>query len=380
MAERGSNCMIAVAGHATSVTNSAIAGVIDEAGQGASINEIYGAAAGVAGLAEGKIVDMGAQKHRTIEGLRRTPGSVLAGRHRLLTDAEAPALIEALRSREVGTLLLLGGSTAIGILKYFIHAAEQAKYPLVALGIPLSAENDVPAGDHTPGYGSAARCAASAARDAGRAAAAGEEPVLVLELLGQETGWLAAAAAGARDAHNPAPHAILVPERPVDLDSLIDELRRAYQKFGYAVAVTTEGATAASGEKLHGQALSALLRERLGLAVRYDCPGSLCRVAQSTVARADADEAYHLGSLAVRLADDECSGYVLTLQRDGFTADRDKGYKAVEGTAHVDQMDGKPRQLPAEYLSESGTQVTETFLDWIRPLLGGALPDYVTVD
>src|SRR5688572_20878341 len=109
MAERGENCLIAVAGHPTTVTNSTIAGIIDEAGKGMQIADIFGAVAGVPGLLDGRLVDMGAQKRKTIEGLRRTPGSVLAGRHRMLTDDDTGALIGALRSNEIGALLLLGG-------------------------------------------------------------------------------------------------------------------------------------------------------------------------------------------------------------------------------------------------------------------------------
>ncbi|HVF09599.1 MAG TPA: 6-phosphofructokinase [Abditibacteriaceae bacterium] len=381
MAEQGENCLIAVAGHPTTVTNSTIAGIIDETGTGAQIADVFGAVAGVQGLLEGKMVDMGAQKRKTIEGLRRTPGSVLAGRHRLFGAGEATALIEVLRANEIGVLFMLGGLPAIGLLRYFIEAAAQADYPLLALGIGLSAENDVAAGDHTPGYGSAARFAAGAARDAGRAAASDEEPLLVFECLGAQTGWLAAATALARDAHNPAPHAILVPERPVALETLVEDLQRAYHKYGYVVAVTTEGAQDTSGNALDGPALTAILSKRLNIAGRYDRPGSLARVGQAAVARADADNAYNVGSLAVRLAGDECSGYVVTVQRDAQGGERgDKGYKSVEGTARLEQVGDGPRLLPAEYITDNGTNVTEEFLDWARPLIGGALPEYSALD
>ncbi|MDQ3815897.1 MAG: 6-phosphofructokinase, partial [Armatimonadota bacterium] len=256
MADRGENCLIAVAGAPTPVTNSTIAGIVEEAGRGEQIAEIFGASAGVPGLPEGKLIDIGAQKRKTVEGLRRTPGSVLPGRHRMLGPGDAGVLIDALRANRIGTLFLLGGLPAVGISRFFIEAAAQANYPLLALGVPLSAENEVAAGDHTLGYGSAARFAATATRDIGCAAAAGEEPLLVLEYLGAQTGWLAASTVLARDVNRPVPHAILVPERPVNLDQLTDELRRAYQKYGYVVAVTTEGAKDTNGNALDGAALT----------------------------------------------------------------------------------------------------------------------------
>ena len=214
-------------------------------------------------------------------------------------------------------------------------------------------------------------------RDAGRAAAAGEEPLIVLEYLGSQTGWLAAAAALARDEQNPAPHVVLVPERPVDLETVTDELRRAYQKYGYAVAVTTEGAKDTAGNSLDGPTLAATMSQSLGVPARYDRPGTLARVSQSAVARADADEAYNLGSLAVRLIEDECTDYLVTVQRDSPISDRnDRGYRSVEGTMRLDQVNDAPRSLPDNFINESGTNVSDAFLDWARPLVGGALPEY----
>ncbi len=102
-------------------------------------------------------------------------------------------------------------------------------------------------------------------------------------------------------------------------------------------------------------------------------------MAQAAISRADAEEAYNLGTLAIRLAGDECSGYVVTAGRDTGGERGDKGYRAVEGTARLDQVSDAPRTLPEEYLTPAGTDVSEAFLDWARPLIGGALPEYTTL-
>lgn len=378
--ERGANCLILVAGAATAVTNSAIAGLVDAAGGGDYVADIWGASAGVAGLLDGKFIDLGAQKRKIIEGLRRTPGSVLAGAHRVLDDAEGATFIEALRAQEIGTLFVLGGVAAVEIAKFFSGAAGTNGYALSVLCVPLSAENEVNAGDHNPGYGSMARFVASGARDAGRAAAAGEEALLVVEIGGRENGWAAAASILARDSNNPAPHAILVPERAVNLETLTDELRRAYQKYGYAVCVTSEGAKDSGGNSLAGDALCALMSEKLGVVGRCDRPGAMARVAQSAISRADADEAYSLGALAMRLSGDDMSGYVVTAGRDSHSGERgDRGYRSVEVTVKLADVSETPRALPPHFVSESGTQITEAFTDWARPLIGGALPEYISL-
>ena len=383
MAQRGENCLIAVTGQPTAITNSVIAGILDEVGEGVHIADVFGAAVGVSGIAEGKLVDLGAQKRKTVEGLRRTPGSVLSGRHRVLQEDEGAKFIEVLRANEIGTLFLVGGLPAVGLLQYFIAAAEKENYPLVALGAPISAENDVNAGDHTPGYGSAARFVATTVRDAARDAAAAEEPILVIEILGKTSGWLAATSALARDEQSAAPHAIIVPERAPESEAVVDELRRAYQKYGYAVAVTTEGAKDAAGNALDGAALTSLLSARIGVSARLEKLGATARSAAASIARADGEEASNMGSLLVRLAGDECSGYLVSIQRDAHQSndrnDRERGYRSIEGTARLDQVGDAPRVLPGEYLNENGLGVSQAFVDWVKPLIGGALPEYVSL-
>lgn len=380
MAQRGSNALIAVAGASAPVTNGTIAGILDEAGQGNHLEDILGAPFGVSGLLDNRVNDLGAQKRRVIEGLRRTPGSVLSGRARDLTPEDGTTIVNVLREREVGTLFLLGSLPAVAALRVITDAAARESFPLIAMGVPLSSENDVSAGDHTPGYGSAARTAALGLRDAGRAAQGGDEPVLVIEVLGAECGWLAAATALARDEGNSAPHAVLVPEKPVVRDDLVEELRRAYQKHGYVVVVTTEGARDTEDNSLDGPSLATFLDERLQLPTRFDKPGSLLRANGANFARADADDAYNLGGLAVRLSEeDDTSNYLVLVNRDPAGGDRDKGYKVIESSARLEQVSDLPRQLPDEYLSESGTQPSEAFLEWAKPLIGGALPEYVAL-
>lgn len=380
--ERGENCLIAVAGQPSAVTNSVIAGILEEVGNGVHILDVFGATAGVAGIAEGKLIDLSAQKHKTVEGLRRTPGSVLSGRHRVLGEEEAASIIEVLRANEIGTLFLVGDLPIVGLLQYFLNAAEKEGYPLLALAAPLSTENEVNAGDHTPGYGSAARFVASTVRDLARDVAVAEEPILVVEALGARSGWLAAASALARDSEQSAPHAIVLPERAPQRAALVDELRRAYQKHGYAVAVTTEGARDEAGNSLDGAALSALLSEEIGVASRWEKWGATTRSSENYVTRTDEEEAANMGSLMVRLAGDNCSGYLVSIQRDAHgtdRADRERGYRSVEGTARLDQVGENTRVLPAEYLSEDGLGVTEEFISWAKPLIGGALPEYVSL-
>ena len=150
--------------------------------------------------------------------------------------------------------------------------------------------------------------------------------------------------------------------------------------MGYAVCVTSEGAKSTDGQSLNGDALLNLMSETLGIAGRCDRPGQMARVAQSAISRADADEAYALGEMAMRLAGDETSGYVVTAGRDAHSGERgDRGYRSVVVTVQLNNVVAAPRLLPANYISASGTQVSEAFTDWARPLVGGALPEYISL-
>jgi 6-phosphofructokinase 1 len=375
---RGENCLIAVAGAPTAVTNSAIAGIIDEIGGASEIADVYGAISGLQGVLDGRIVDLSAQKRKVIEGLRRTPGSVLSGRYRFFNEADGTAFINALRAQSIGTLFLLGGLPAIELAKFAAEAAKAADYELIVLAVPLSAENEVNAGDHTPGYGSAARFAAIATRDAGRGAQGGEEPIVVLEFGGAGSGWLAASSILARDAQNSAPHSILLPEKAVDVEELVEEARRAYQKYGYAVIVTTDGAKDLEGESLDCATLTDVLSDKLNLPARFDKLGLSASVSGANVARADSDEAYGLGGLVVRLADDGTSGYAVALKREGEVKG-ERGYKVVESSMRFEEIEEFPRSMPANYLAESGSGVSDAFIEWVKPLIGGALPEYTAL-
>lgn len=379
MAERGENALIVLVGQPTIVTNSTIAGIIDEAAESGQFAGILGALNGIAGVLEGKLVDFDAQKHKTIEGLRRTPGSVLAGRHRVLNESEAAQFIEVFRANEIGTVFVLGGSAAPGVLRYLQNAAAAAGYPLLVLGAPLCAQNDINIGDHSAGFGSSARFVVNAVRDAARDAESSEETISVLEFPGAYSGWLAAASALARSEQHSAPHAILLPERPKPLEAVVDEIRRAYHKHGHALAVTASGAKSSAGDALDGPSLAAILEAQIGVPTRFERISSQVRSSQISAARGDAEEAHHLGVLLVRLATDDCTGYFAALQRDGLGSEKG-GYKSVDGTVRLDQIDSAPRLLPDEYIAENGFGPSESFQSWLRPLVGSLVSEYVSLE
>jgi hypothetical protein len=83
--------------------------------------------------------------------------------------------------------------------------------------------------------------------------------------------------------------------------------------------------------------------------------------------------------LLVRLATDDTSGYFAALQRDGMGSEKG-GYKSVDGTVRIDQIDSAPRRLPAEFIAEGGFGPSDAFISWLKPLVGSQVSEYVSLD
>ena len=77
MAELAGNLLVAQSGGPTSVINSSLAGVIQEAGRHEYIEEIYGGANGILGILNEDLIDLNDEKSKTIAGLRYTPSAAL---------------------------------------------------------------------------------------------------------------------------------------------------------------------------------------------------------------------------------------------------------------------------------------------------------------
>ena len=176
---------------------------------------------------------------------------------------------------------------------YKVHMlAQERNYDLRVVGIPKTIDNDLAFTDHCPGYGSATRFVAMAIRDTGKdtEAMGASGPIKLMEVMGRNTGWLTAAAALAREEEQDAPHLIYLPERPVGIYQVAEDVRNCYERYGRAVVAVSEGARDESGEDFgtalgltevdafgHRQKggvvefLSAALRNRLGMKVRFLC-------------------------------------------------------------------------------------------------------------
>jgi 6-phosphofructokinase 1 len=214
-------------------------------------------------------------------------------------------------------------------------------------------------------------------------------PIAILEVMGRDAGWLPASAALAKRNESDAPHLIYPPEFPVYEEKFLESIENAYRKYGYAFAVIAEnvqgpgGPLGGQGEPLFvddfghpyydgpGRYLSAITRKHMNLRARYMTAGTIQRSFAECVSRTDVQEAEMCGRDAVRYALDGQTDKLVTLVREPGSK-----YKCSTGLAPLEDVGGKVKAMPAGYLDAENNFVTQEFIEYVRPLVGGSLPQF----
>jgi 6-phosphofructokinase len=386
------NLLIGQSGGATAVINASLAGAVLEALRQEQIGGIYGALHGIEGVLKRQIVDLRRESADTWNRLLLTPAAALGScRYKLQPDDPARAL-ETLRALDVRYFLYIGGNDSADTAHRLALAAQEAHYDLSMICIPKTIDNDLPITDHCPGYGSAARFIALATMDSAMNTESIPHhfPVKIIEVMGRDAGWLAAASTLGKERPEDAPHLIYFPERRFNRERFLNEVCEAYQAVGYVVVVVAEtirdeqgqplGAAGAQGADafahplLSGtaQQLVELVKDKLGLRARFDKPGDLQRMASFAVSTTDRDEAALAGQMAVRYALRGASDQMVTLVRQPGS-----GYACETGLADLQAIANEQRLLPNEFINQAGTGVTQAFYDYALPLIGEPLAQHI---
>lgn len=396
MRELRGNLIVGQSGGPTAVINSSLAGVVLEALEHDAIQEIYGMAHGVEGLLKEDIIDLGRQSASVIEGLRSTPSAALGSCRYKLTEGDYERLLGVLRAHEIRYFLYIGGNDSADTAWRLGRLAAERGYDLRVMSVPKTIDNDLVETDHCPGYGSVARWLAIAVRDAGldTEAIGVVDTIKVIETMGRNTGWITASTALARDHEDAAPHLIYLPERPLIRERFLVDVERVYRRLGYAVITVCEGLKDEQGEYLtasgravdtdrfgHKQlggvaaALCEVIAEGLKIKARWDKPGTIQRVSMLAASSVDLEEAYAVGRAAVRHAVEGRDGHMVTLVRES-----DDPYAWTTGLAPLERVANAERKVPDAFISPEGNDVTDAFLAYARPLIGGPLPAYARLE
>ncbi|MHB8646792.1 MAG: diphosphate--fructose-6-phosphate 1-phosphotransferase [Thermomicrobiales bacterium] len=374
------NLLVFQSGGVTAVINASMVGVVREAMTHDAVGEIIGARSGIHGLLDHDLIDLRRQPAETLDRVRDTPSAALGSTRHKPTDDDIARALGALRLLNVGYVCPIGGNDSADTAHRLHLAAHAAGLPITFVTVPKTIDNDLPHTDHTPGYASVARAVARMAREtAYDTAALPLFPVKLLEVMGRDAGWVAAATALAQDGPDDAPHLIYFPERPPTATQILDEIAAVVARVGWCVAAVPETLRGPDGIPIGGAgtfvdpfghayaaspvaALAATLERERGLRARYDKPGTLARMMPCPT---DLDEAEACGREAVRRAIAGESDRMVTIERLS-----DAPYAVRYGVTPLGGIANTVRSLPDEFIAPNNRGVTDAFRRYALPLLG----------
>jgi 6-phosphofructokinase len=383
--------LVAQGGGPTAVINQSLAGVVLEARRFRTVERVYGARHGVRGIVNEEFLDLTQETSHNLELVANTPSSALGSTRDKPDVKYCQEIFKVLRAHEIEHFFYIGGNDSADTVRIVSLEAQKAGYPLRSIHIPKTIDNDLVGNDHTPGFPSAARFVAQAFAGANldNASLPG---VYVGVVMGRHAGFLTAAAALGKKFPDDGPHLIYLPERTFVLEKFLAEVKATYARFGRCVIAVSEGIHDASGEPIasllakeverdaHGNvqlsgtgALADLLcdeiKSKLNIKrVRGDTFGYLQRSFMGCVSNVDQREAREVGEKAVQFA--------MWGKHDGSVAIKRAGAYAVDYVLQtLEEVGGKTRVMEDEFIAASGTDVTDAFRLYLRPLLGSDMPD-----
>ena len=383
--------LVAQGGGPTAVINQSMAGVVLEARKFRNVELVYGAYHGVSGIVNEDFLDLTQETSHNIEMVASTPSSALGSTRDKPDLKYCHEIFKVLKAHGVGYFFYIGGNDSSDTVRIVSEEARRADYPLRCIHIPKTIDNDLVGNDHTPGFPSAARFVAQAFMGANldNAALPG---VYLGVVMGRHAGFLTAAAALGKKFPDDGPHLIYVPERTFNIDNFLADVKATHDRHGRCVIAASEGIHDSRGTPIitqlatqverdaHGNvqlsgtgALADLLcneiKSKLGIKrVRGDTFGYLQRSFIGCVSDVDQREAREVGEKAVQ--------YAMWGDRDGSVAIKRTGFYSVDyQLVPLESVAGKTRVMEDEFIAASGTDVTDAFRMYLRPLLGSGLPD-----
>lgn len=397
------NLLYAQSGGVTAVINASAAGVIATARQASGeIGQVLAARNGILGVLRETLVDTAGLSVSDLARLRATPGGAFGSCRFDLDPAEQnPAqydrLFAVLAAHDVGYFLYNGGNGSMETCRQIQAAADARSYPLRVVGVPKTVDNDIVLTDCCPGFGSAAKYLATSIREVGLdldAMTTGSGRAFVLEVMGRNAGWLAAACALAAEDDDAAPHLILLPEVPFDEVAFLKKVTAVVERLGSCAIVVAEGIRGQDGQILSmqdrnqkgyiqlggaGEVIAERIHACLGYKVHFALADYLQRSARHIASKTDTAQAFGVGKAAVRRALGGGSGVV------GIERLSDTPYLWRTTLQTFDDVANLERQLPPEFITPDGFGVTDAFRRWCRPLIAGedwppfrdGLPDYL---
>jgi ATP-dependent phosphofructokinase / diphosphate-dependent phosphofructokinase len=400
------NAFYAQSGGVSAVINASACGVLQTARKhSAHIGKVYAGRNGIIGALTEDLIDTSLESDAAIAALKYTPGGAFGScRYKLKSIHEQRApyqrLIDVFRAHDIGFFFYNGGGDSQDTAYKVSQVSAELAYPMACIGIPKTVDNDLPITDCSPGFGSAAKYAAIAIREAAldlAAMCATSTKVFALEVMGRHAGWTTAACALAADREGDAPHILLLPEVPFNEPRFLAKVEETLKRLGHCVIAVSEGVKGANGEFLaagstdafgHAQLggvapiITGLISAKLGCKCHWAVPDYLQRSARHIASGTDLEQAYAVGRAAVEFALAGSNAVMPAIRRLS-----DVPYRWDIIAAPLADIANQEKFLPAGFISADGFGITEAARRYLAPLILGeayppfkhGLPDYVTL-
>jgi len=385
------NAFYAQSGGVTAVINASACGVLEEARKHKNkIGKVYAGRNGIIGALTEDLIDTSKESTAAIKALRHTPSGAFGSCRYKLKSLEAnkreyERLIEVFKAHNIGYFFYNGGGDSADTCLKVSQLSETMGYPIKAIHVPKTVDNDLPITDNCPGFGSVAKYIAVSTREASfdvASMALTSTKVFIVEVMGRHAGWIAAAGGLASTDDTPIPTVILFPEVEFDQAKFLARVDELVKKHGYCTVVVSEGVHWPDGRFLadtglkdafgHAQlggaatVIAGMVQNELGLKNHWAVADYLQRAARHIASKTDVDMAYAMGKAAVQLAVKGQNSVMPTVDRLS-----NKPFKWKVGVAPLNKVANVEKMMPKNFITPDGYGITKKCRDYLEPLIKG---------
>ncbi len=401
------NAFYAQSGGVTSVINASACGVIETARKHPEkIANVYAGRNGIIGALTEDLIDTNQETDADIAALKFTPSGAFGScRYKLKgleeNIAQYERLINIFKAHNIGYFFYNGGGDSADTCYKISKLSEKMNFPIQAIHIPKTVDNDLPITDVCPGFGSVAKYIAISTREASydvASMAKTSTKVFVIEVMGRHAGWIAAAGGLAADEKNDIPVVILFPEIKFNQEAFLAKVDANVKKYEYCSVVVSEGACWPDGKFLaeqgtrdafgHSQlggaapVVANMIQDALGYKYHWAVADYLQRSARHIASKVDVEQAYALGKAAVDMAIAGENAVMPSIVRKS-----DSPYVWEIGKAKLEDVANIEKMMPKEFITDDGFGITEACRRYLLPLIEGedyppyknGMPEYVTL-
>jgi 6-phosphofructokinase len=388
------NAFYAQSGGVTAVINASAAGVIETAREHrAKIRKVYAGRNGIIGALTEDLIDTGKETARAIAALKHTPGGAFGScRFKLKSleqsQAQYERLIDVFRAHDIRYFFYNGGNDSADTCLKVAQIADKLGYPLTAVHVPKTVDNDLAVTDNCPGFGSVAKYVATSMREAAfdvASMASTSTRVFVLEVMGRHAGWITSAVGLADDEGTPIPLVLLFPEVPFDEDRFSARVDENVRRFGYCCVGVSEGLKNAQGALMAeagtkdafghaqlggvGPMIAEIVKRRLKQKYHWAVADYLQRAARHLASATDLEQSYAVGRAAVQMALKGRNAVMPAITRIS-----DKPYRWKITEAPLTSVANVEKMLPPGFITKDGFGITDAARRYLAPLIRGESP------